>query len=222
MAKVKPQASINPVGAGVVSDIETYTDEYWYGTVYHWDFTATPNPGYDFVYWDYYEIDGYGNTTHGTSALSTFGVHWGSSLTEYRSDWGVTSLVANFKASTPPASDSAINLSLVSNPVGFGTLTGGGLKSGPVGSSVSFDVAAAVAAARQGTHRFSHWIDDEGVKYKTKQFSKTFTLKSGYTTSNPEQKTFTAYFVPYTNLILRSANSGLILRGSNDKILRDE
>lgn len=117
--------------------------------------------------------------------------------------------------------DSAINLTLVSNPVGVGNLTGGGLKSGAVGSSVVFDVLASVNAAQKAQYVFSHWIDDAGVRYNAKGFNKSFTLKSGYTTSSPEQKTFTAYFRRFTGLILRSATSGDILHGRANRILRD-
>ena len=117
--------------------------------------------------------------------------------------------------------DSAINLNLVCIPNGVGTLTGGGIKSGAVGSSVAYTVNAEETFAHQ-EYVFSHWIDDAGTRHNTKQFSKSFVLKNGYTTASPEQKTFTAYFRMTTGMILRSSSSELILRGKANRILRDE
>lgn len=119
-----------------------------------------------------------------------------------------------------PTDDSAINLTLVSNPSGIGVLTGGGLKSGSVGALGTYTVDATVVIAHQGKYKFDYWIDDAGIKHNEKSFSKEFVFKSGYTVQSPEQKTFTAYFREI-GFILRSASSGIILRDASGSILRD-
>lgn len=185
-------------------------------------FTATPNEGYIFNYFKYkarykYADDDW-QPTEGTDLANPY------TFTEYtdsgRYHYYITLDEVTAYFVRDPSAQSAINLSLVSHPAGVGDLTGGGLRTGTVGSSVSYNVNAEVAAASQARYHFLYWLDDEGVKHNTKGFTKSFTLKSGYTTANPERKTFVAYFG--TGLIIRSASSGDILRGSSGGILRDE
>ena len=144
--------------------------------------------------------------------------HYDSATGELEYEFRTLYLRAEFNL---PVEDSAINLNLVSVPNGVGTLTGGGIKSGAVGSSVAYTVNAEETFAHL-EYVFSHWIDDAGTRHNTKQFSKSFVLKEGYTTASPEQKTFTAYFRMTTGMILRSSSSELILRGKANRILRDE
>lgn len=131
-------------------------------------------------------------------------------------------LTAYFTTSSPPQTDSAIDLQLVGVPQNVGSLIGGGIQTGAVGTSATYTVIAELLAAMKGRYRFSHWIDNQNVRHDEKSFSKTFTFKTGYTPQNPEVIIFTAYFVECTGLILRSASSGIILRGKANRILRDK
>lgn len=162
----------------------------------HWEFSGAVPPGLN------------ANTRVQTSGI-------------YGSPYGRLVAHAVF-TNNDPHSDSAIDLRLICVPPNVGSLIGGGLTKGAVGTSTTYTVIAELLAAMKGRYRFAYWIDDQNVKHNEKSFSKTFTFKTGYTPQNPEVITFTAYFVACTGLILRSSSSGLILRGKANKILRDE
>lgn len=184
-----------------------------YGQNVSFALNATAGAGYRFDHWQFAPEHPFDNI----SSPNLFA--------EIHEEWDPYRIVAiaYFVSDTPPPqTDSAIDLHLVSVPQNVGSLIGGGLRTGPVGTTTAYTVIAELLAAMKGRYRFAYWIDDQNVKHNEKSFSKTFTFKAGYTPQNPEVKTFTAYFVACTGLILRSSSSGLILRGKANRILRDE
>lgn len=184
-----------------------------YGQNVSFALNATAGAGYKFDHWQF-------TPEHPFDDISS-----PSLFAEIHEDWDPYRIVAIayfVSTSPPPQTDSAINLTLVSDPVGVGALIGGGLRSGAVGSSTTYGVIADVLEAQKTRYAFSHWTDDQNVRHNEKSFSKSFVFKAGYSVSNPEQISFVAHFRPCTGLILRSATSGKILRGNSSLILRDE
>lgn len=177
---------------------------------------ATPGSGYRFDHWEFAPEHPFDDISSAHLSATKTGTKE-DPLQPYR-----IVVICYFKSSSPPQTDSAIDLHLVCVPQNVGSLIGGGLRTGAVGTSTTYTVIAELLAAMKGRYRFAYWIDDQNVKHNEKSFSKTFTFKAGYTPQNPEVITFTAYFVACTGLILRSSSSGLILRGKANRILRDE
>lgn len=175
---------------------------------------ATPGSGYYFSHWSFAPEHPFYNISSPHLSATKTGTR-DDPLEPYRI------VVTCYFTSTKPPENSAIDLRLVDVPVGVGNLTGGGLRTGPVGTTTTYTVLAEVLKALKDRYRFDHWIDDANVRHEEKSFSKTFTFKSRYTPQNPEVITFTAYFTETGVLILRDASSGIILRGKNERILRD-
>ena len=225
--EISPEAR----AAGCTATVQTIHRTSGFGEFDYYILTATPGHNCSFVMWQgQAKIVDYRDGTEELIPIEEFDNPKLEGFTnfydeDYKNSDGVllfTRRILYIRAVfTVPPQDSAINLNLVCIPNGVGTLTGGGIKSGAVGSSVAYTVNAEETFAHQ-EYVFSHWIDDAGTRHNTKQFSKSFVLKNGYTTALPEQKTFTAYFRMTTGMILRSSSSELILRGKANRILRDE
>lgn len=178
---------------------------------------AIPGTGYRFDHWEFAPEHPFDSISSAHLSATKTGTPQ-DPLDPYR-----IVAICYFKSdSPPPEEDSAINLTLVDVPRNVSTLIGGGLRTGPVGTTTTYSVIAELLQSMKGRYRFIYWLDDQNVKHREKSFDKTFTFKAGYTASNPEQITFYAYFTPCTGLILRSSSSGLILRGKANRILRDE
>lgn len=177
---------------------------------------ATPGNGYKFDHWEFVPEHPF-ESVEGGDLTATID----ESFDGYK-----IIITAHFsKVVGPPPEeekDSAINLMLICEPAGAGTLTGGGLRTGKVGAVAEYSVSAEVASSKVGKYVFSHWTDDEGIRHDEKSFSKSFLFHQGFTADSPEIKAFVAHFKQLTGLILRSSGSGRILHGVGQCILRDE
>lgn len=179
---------------------------------------ATAGTGYKFIGWEFLSEcpDGWGGSTAATLSASETGTPQ-DSIDGYQ-----LYIVGCFESTGGGGGDdedSAVQVITQSDPPGVGLTTGDDLKIGKVGSTAAFHLTAEPRDRTQ--YAFEKWTNGANV-YRGKSIDVSFVLKSGYTPSNPEVYVFYAHFRRRTGLIVRSAASGVILRGTGNKILRDE